>query len=270
MCLLILINNNNKPKNVKCSSSRLEISIGLLDDMNNTNDDITLVDIKRKKYQLNDEQQENSAQDAGKFLDNNNNNVEVKKMPTSVVAATTAASDVESKPVNGGEIASSSSSASTSTSALNRLNNLINLNLNFKSIELENIYVRSYLSVTRLIFIKYLFYLILFTLTWTLYLVLNDCFSSDGGKCATSKLSGRVNIGKLANNASNGDVKYNITYSNSDLETKSSNIPLLFYMAFMFILYLLIFVFLLFIELNERAYRNLEKKLNKKEMDSKV
>jgi hypothetical protein len=263
MCFLILI-INNKPKNVKCSSSRLEISSGLLDDMNNTNDDITLVDIKRKKYKLNDEQQENSAQDAGKFLDNNNNNVEVKKMPTS-------ASDAESKPVNGGEIASSSSSsASTSTSALNRLNNLINLNLNFKSIELENIYVRSYLSVTRLIFIKYLFYLILFTLTWTLYLVLNDCFSSDGGKCATSKLSGRVNMGKLTNNTSKGDVKYNITYSNSDLETKSSNIPLLFYMAFMFILYLLIFVFLLFIELNEQAYRNLEKKLNKKEMDSKV
>ena len=57
---------------------------------------------------------------------------------------------------------------------------MLDFNLKFKNTDLENVFLKSYLSVTRLIFIKYLFYLILFTLTWLVYLILNAALPGQG------------------------------------------------------------------------------------------
>lgn len=170
----------------------------------------------------------------------------------------------------------SSSSTNRDSSLLARIQNWADFNLKFKSKELESIYERSYLSVTRLLFIKYLFYLILFTLTWLVYLLITGCFTDRASCTATRKLNGFI--------AARRDGSYDITYV-VDVERRNAsttyqqstaaaapltNYLLLAYLIFMAAIYLLIFVFLLLVELNERRYRRLEEQLNQREIDTKV
>lgn len=159
---------------------------------------------------------------------------------------------------------------------LSRLLNLADFNLKFKSNELESIYERSYLSVRRLLFIKYLFFLIVFTLTWLIYLFVTGCLTNRAACTATRKLNGIV--------TTRVDDSYDVTYlvdkqlnvtSSSQTQSSTTAPPLTNYLLFgylscMAVIYLLIFVFLLMVELNERRHRRLEFRLNQREIDTKV
>jgi hypothetical protein len=142
--------------------------------------------------------------------------------------------------------------------------NILDFNLKFKSIDLENVFLKSYLSVTRLLFIKYLFYLILFTLTWLAYLTVYALVPGQG----TAVLLDKSCSADLYNSR---DTK-NVTSSNTPGMGGRflGDIYLFVCLPCMAFIYVVIFVTLLVIELNERNYRRIEEKLQQQEIETKV
>jgi hypothetical protein len=156
-----------------------------------------------------------------------------------------------------------------------RLQNWVDFNLKFKSPDLERIYERSYLSVTRFLFVRYLIYLSVFTLTWLVYLLVIGCFFDRSSCHATSQLNGYL---QPVEGSTSSEWTYRVVYQSPMSANATStasgssghNLPLFIYMAFMATIYVFIFVFVLFIELNERAYRSLKERLDQKELETKV
>ena len=156
-----------------------------------------------------------------------------------------------------------------------RLQNWVDFNLKFKSPDLERIYERSYLSVTRFLFVRYLIYLSVFTLTWFVYLLVIGCFFDRSSCHATSQLNGYL---QPVEDSTSSEWTYRVVYqssmsanaTNTNNGSSGHNLPLFIYMAFMATIYVFIFVFVLFIELNERAYRSLKERLDQKELETKV
>ena len=156
-----------------------------------------------------------------------------------------------------------------------RLQNWVDFNLKFKSPDLERIYERSYLSVTRFLFVRYLIYLSVFTLTWLVYLLVIGCFFDRSSCHATSQLNGYL---QPVEGSTSSEWSYRVVYQSPMSANATStasgssghNLPLFIYMAFMATIYIFIFVFVLFIELNERAYRSLKERLDQKELETKV
>lgn len=149
---------------------------------------------------------------------------------------------------------------------------LLDFNLKFSSPDVERTYQKCYLPVTRLIFIKYLFYLILFTLSWLVYLVLYRVLPSQSTpllldtSCDTSIYDNRTQ--HIANT---GDNDNNNNNSNTHVVVKSTDdLYLLILLPVMALIYLFLFIALLVIEINERKCRNLQQKLEQEETEAKV
>jgi hypothetical protein len=147
--------------------------------------------------------------------------------------------------------------------------NILDFNLKFKSIDLENVFLKSYLSVTRLIFIKYLFYLILFTLSWLAYLFFHALVPSQGTGVLLDKSCDAEKYGVVAAGKSQANATSLLHASSMDSRFRG-DLYLFVCLPVMALIYLVVFVTLLVIELNERKYRNIEEKLQQEEIETKV
>jgi hypothetical protein len=172
---------------------------------------------------------------------------------------------------------------SRATTLFYKVLNILDFNLKFKSIDLENVFLKSYLSVARLIFIKYLFYLILFTLSWLGYLFFYALVPSQGTgvlldpSCDADKYSGIVAAAAtgISSSSSSSQASQNATaallQSSSSIDSRfRGDLYLFVCLPVMTFIYLVVFVTLLVIELNERKYRNIEEKLQQEETETKV
>lgn len=169
-----------------------------------------------------------------------------------------------------------------------KLDRLLDLNLKFDSSELECIYNRSYLAVTRLFFLKYILFLILFLLSWLLYFLLtnssiNNKLQGDIDMYVFVNDKNEINFTRIINdsclNLLRQDIQHknlsknnayhinNLNYNSNEI---ASSIVMISYLASILVLFLLIFSFVLMIEISENSYRHLEKEIQKNELEKKV
>ncbi|CAF0901498.1 unnamed protein product [Brachionus calyciflorus] len=209
---------------------------------NSNNDDIELVELKRKHFRQSKKSKNVTSSllhdDGGEqviFLNDN------KKLDDS-------SCDINN--LNNTKFKSKKMS-NKKKNFLDRLDNILDLNLKFDSTELENAFKTSYISVNRSIYIKYLLYLIIFTLTWFIYLTLQT----------------HLDLNLNPNN--------NITlfYTNQSIIENNNNNKshfLIAYLILIFLIYLGIFIFLILSEFKENEFRKIENKLSRQELETKV
>ena len=142
-----------------------------------------------------------------------------------------------------------------------KIDNLLDLNAKFESSELENAFKSSFSGVSRSIYIKYLLYLIAFTLTWFIFLIVNN--------------QGQIDIGITYATINHYDTQSNSTILNAkqnepvaDLMEKKNF--LLSCMLIVCLIYVVIFAFLVIVEYQEGEFRKIEKKLSRQEHETKV
>ena len=281
-------------------------------------DDTKLAELKKKKYKLsgeaiNDEAAHmnvnkneydanvnNLKHDYSKDIELKNLNTSNSKSETDVINAN-GDSNKQNKHNHNNNTTSLSSSRDNPNSKtksakkpkdknnnlLYKLDNLIDFNSKFDSHLLEKKYVKSYLPVTRLFFIKYLIYLLVFSICWIIYFCIEN-------EHLSSKLSGTINKNSFSKNTSNqeansndnfftlNDNSYNQTLdlnissylinqiSTSKLTNSNSRLFSIVYLFVITFVFLATFVFLLIAEIKETRYRNLEKKLNRQQLEAKV
>jgi class 3 adenylate cyclase len=170
----------------------------------------------------------------------------------------------------------------TKNDFLYRIENIIDLNSKFKLKEFETIFVRSYTSITRFIFLKYLLYLIIFYSCWLIY------FLFDNGHSALL-LSGHVDNYLIKNDSAFYSFVLNQTaehphYQQSPLSESiqlseivfGDNIDtsdyksVLVYLVLILVFFIVVFLVLTVAEFKEAQYRLLKKRLHKQETNAKV
>lgn len=189
--------------------------------------------------------------------------------------------------INGENVERDDLVISKKTKTLHMLNKLLDLNLKFESDDLEFAYFKSYLAVTRLNFLKYIFFLIIFSICWLTYFSfsINNNLSQNVGKVENyvfldykktnendfSKSVTILNDSKYLNtNVLNKTVYLinKIKYAkNTVIKTDTF---LIAYLSTVTAIFLIIFSFVLMIEINETRYRKLEKEIQKNELNKKV
>ena len=203
---------------------------------------------------------------------------------------------------NGKSGAASQTSGSAQRSpTLYKLSRLLDLNLKFDSAELESAYQKSYLAVTRHLFLNYLLFLIVFCTCWAVF------FSLDVGTAAdhSHTLSATLNKYTLRAapggddqppplvlltsssllreymdeadvvrrqallNASNAYL-FNELTSARPSSSSSSSIFIVCYLALIALVFVVMFACVLLIEINETRYKHLEKKIAANSMQKTV
>lgn len=153
---------------------------------------------------------------------------------------------------------------SRATTIRYRLENFFDFNLKFNSIFLERLYKKSYLSVTRFLFRKYLFFIIALTAVWIAYFY----FDNDRAQLKLTGERYRYNITNETFVQSDS-----VSFYNDDDESKSYT-PLMVYLIVISTILTGILILLSIGELKESNYRNLERKLKlmefKKQVDCKM
>jgi class 3 adenylate cyclase len=161
-------------------------------------------------------------------------------------------------------------------SFINKLDNILDFNLKFKWKKFEKVYNRSFLPVTRLIFINYLFYMMLFVICWLIYFAIDENKSSLtlSGVIFTKILvkQGSAQL-KLQNSSLNdvddGSLKNAIVFNRTHEISDCYMIVIYYLIAFLVIL-LVVFGLVFTGELRESRYRKLERKLKDLELSTKV
>lgn len=143
-----------------------------------------------------------------------------------------------------------------------KIDSLLDFNSKFSSIEFENIFKSSYLSVTRSLYIKYLFYLIVFTFSWLTYFLLNSNQNQIDHTSIYATITTYTTSGSL------NETTYSII--RTPPIQNASKIVLVAYLTLMALVFAGIFIFLIILELKEKEYRKMEKKLNCQEQETKV
>ncbi|RNA01756.1 adenylate cyclase type 2-like isoform X2 [Brachionus plicatilis] len=211
-----------------------------------TDDNIELVELKRKNYRLSKKIKNVDSQQEEVLLGQGNNQKNFDKLDSNV---NNLKANCDHRKMSGSK-----------KSLWHKIDNILDLNLKFESVQLENAFKWSYLGVSRSIYIKYLLYLITFTLTWLFYLSLGGQRQLDiGSRYAT--------FNKYATQ-SNWTIWLQVNAQTSGL--MEGNTFLLSCMAIVCLIYVVIFVFLVVIEYQENEFRRDEKKLAGQEQETKV
>lgn len=211
-------------------------------------DNIELVELKRKNYRLSKKIKNVDSQQEEVLLGRENNHIENKfdKLDSNV-------NDLKVNFVNRKKM------TNNKKGLWHTIDNILDLKLKFESCQLENAFKSSYLGVSRSIYIKYLLFLIIFTLTWLIYLILGN--------------QSQIDIDRVYAKVKKYDIEPNSTIYVQINRQKSNlleNKFILFCMLIICLVYVAIFIFLLIIEYQEDEFRKIEKKLARQELETKV
>lgn len=211
------------------------------------NDDtIELVELKRKNYRLSKKIKNVDSQQEEVLLGQANSQT---------------AKNCDKLDSNVNDIDSAPRKKMSKNNLWQKVDNLLELNVKFESSELENAFKSSYLGVSRSIYIKYLLYLIAFTLTWLIFLIVNN--------------QGQIDVRLAYATIIHYGTHSNFTMIAKSNEPTTANLNdnkflLLSCMLVVCLIYIIIFVFLAVIEYQEDEFRKIEKKLSRQEHETKV
>jgi class 3 adenylate cyclase/uncharacterized membrane protein YbhN (UPF0104 family) len=167
------------------------------------------------------------------------------------------------------------SKSSEAKSFVKKLDNILDFNLKFKWEKFEKVYNKSYLPVTRLIFINYLFYMILFAICWLIYFTIDENKSSltlSGvifTKILVKQENAKTNLPNLSMTDVNQKLQNAIVFNQTHKASDGYMMIIYYFITFLFIL-LVVFGLVFTGELRESRYRKLEKKLKDLELSTKV
>jgi hypothetical protein len=256
-------------------------------------------DIRRKKYNLNEKSKKNNGNDdeTQRLNENNVDNGEENDDDDDDVDPNVndlnknynqSKESIKLKNMNTNKTLSPSPSAplKSSTSLLTKIDNLLNFNQKFALDIFEKHYVKSYLSVTRRLFLNHLFFLIIFCSCWIVYFSLENGAQQDKKSVAivqqqifTIDKNSDGPILKFDNTldykdeaALNLNASYlldKLSFSAQSETTANTNTLAIYYFGVMLLLFVITFSFLLVAEIKEIRYRTLETRITRQTNEGK-
>ncbi len=255
-------------------------------------------DIRRKKYNLNEKSKKNNGDDETQRLNENNDDDDVdpnvndlrrdyNQSKESIKLKNMNTNNSTSKNFNKTSSPSPSAPLKSSTSLLSKIDNLLNFNQKFALDIFEKHYVKSYLSVTRRLFLNHLFFLIIFCSCWIVYFSLENGGQQDKNAVAIVKqqifTNDKNSNGPILKFDSTLDYKdeaalnLNASYlldkisfsAQSETTANTTNTLAIYYFGVMLLLFVITFSFLLVAEIKEIRYRTLETRVTRQTNEGK-
>jgi hypothetical protein len=255
-------------------------------------------DIRRKKYNLNEKSKKNNGDDETQRLNENNDDDDVdpnvndlrrdyNQSKESIKLKNMNTNNSTSKNFNKTSSPSPSAPLKSSTSLLSKIDNLLNFNQKFALDIFEKHYVKSYLSVTRRLFLNHLFFLIIFCSCWIVYFSLENGGQQDKNAVAIVKqqifTNDKNSNGPILKFDSTSDYKdeaalnLNASYlldkisfsAQSETTANPTNTLAIYYFGVMLLLFVITFSFLLVAEIKEIRYRTLETRVTRQTNEGK-
>ncbi len=245
-------------------------------------------DIRRKKYNLNEKTKNKNYDDEETHrLNDNDVDSNVNDLNKDYNQSKESLKSNSMNKTNN-NIEAATTTAATKThkfSFLSKIDNLLNFNQKFSMEIFEKHYIKSYLSVTRRLFINHLFFLIIFCTCWIVYFSIEN-FRLDSKSIepmvtidqqyftsAQNSDKSFINLDTLEDQALNLNVSYVLNkislYKNETSKSLASNTLAIYYFVIMLLLFLVTFSFLLVAEIKEMRYRTLEKRIARQTTEGK-